>query len=109
MYLSECNLKEYFKNICPNWEKSCYKRNDCGWCIDKNVNGKCIKGKRKGPENGKKKCENWFYKGNCIYGNQCANKRKYYYYKKNNKNNQNWEDILNEEECEEIPDNEKVP
>jgi hypothetical protein len=103
---------ETFKNKkCPEWEGKCYNRSDCGWCIDKKVNGKCVKGNKKGPKNkSKKKCASWWYKGNCIYGKQCPSTIKRIDIYKNKKlKDENWEEIFNEEECIELDEEDMVP
>lgn len=110
--INNTKLQENYKNKkCPKWEGKCYNRSDCGWCIDKNINGKCVKGKINGPKNkSKKKCSSWWYKGNCIYGKQCPYNRLYIRGKYYRRKDDNWEDVIYpEEECIELDEEDMVP
>lgn len=111
--INNTQLQENYKNNkCPKWEGKCYNRKDCGWCIDKNINGKCIKGKLNGPKNkSKKKCSSWWYKGKCVYGLQCQ-KNKPSNKPSNNPTSKddNWEELLEpKQECIELDEEDMVP
>ena len=63
------NKKEYFR-YCSNCnklsERSCYNCQNCGWCINNNLNGICKQGDNKGPYFSDN-CKEWYYSGNKIY------------------------------------------
>lgn len=117
--INNTQLQENYKNNnCPKWENKCYNRTDCGWCIDKNINGKCVKGKINGPKNkSTKKCSSWWYKGKCVYGLQCPKNKPHNkpsnkpHNKPSNPNkDENWEELLEpKQECIELDEEDMVP
>ena len=111
--LYNVKITELFKikKSCPNWEFDCYKKYNCGWCIDKNVNGKCVRGNKSGPKYIKKqKCSNWWYRNKCIYGNQCKPSYKPPSKSPDNiKKDENWEKIFNTKKCVEFQPKYMVP
>ena len=128
IFISKTNISEFFSDTCPKNERECYTKHSCGWCIDKNYNGTCIPGKKKGPKHDKHKCKNWFYRNKCIFGKQCKDSKKYgherdkhkhkkkhqHKHKKSKKTNKHdyekyWEEMLEEEECKEIKPKNRVP
>ena len=71
-FIMELLFKKEFFNYCPNCnqegERNCYNCQNCGWCIDSNYNGECIKGDKYGPYYNNS-CKEWYYDGNKIYPN----------------------------------------
>ena len=51
-YCTDCDLDA----------RSCYECENCGWCIDKKNNGKCLEGKEYGPYKNIH-CKQWYYSG----------------------------------------------
>ena len=63
VYCTDCGKNDWLG------EQDCMSCNNCGWCIDPDLNGSCQKGDSSGPDFAE--CRSWYYNGVCIWGPEC--------------------------------------
>ena len=63
MEYSDIEFFRYCSDCPEQGERSCYDCENCGWCIDDNLDGTCKQGDEYGPYFSDN-CRQWFYEGN---------------------------------------------